>query len=457
MIELTWQEFDSLYNTETLHIVNDETKGDGIVFDEDTLTTSIHNVKLLTSWTHYTPFYNLVTADFTGLDVSSVTALAELFGSDLESIDVSNWDVSNVTNFQELFGSCYKLTSLDLSSWNVSSNATDISGMFMNCTGLTSLDLSGWDVSNVTDFNSLFRYCSNLTTLNLSGWDTSSAETSAYMFEGTSSLQNIIVGPNTNLSGIASEIPETIVVYNESDERLIVKGNERITRDLKVQGKVIVAGTISSNGSLVLTDADKTNTVTEDSTDVITSGAVYTALEDKIDVTEKGASNGVATLDATGRVPYSQLPESAMEYKGTWDASTNTPELKDGTGTNGDFYVVEVAGTVNFGTTAEPRNVTFYVNDRAIYDGTTQEWARLPAGEVRSVNGMSGDVTLTASNVDYDANTTVKQAIDAKQTTLTFDNAPTTGSSNPVTSDGIKTYVDTQIDTAITQVLNTGF
>ena len=50
-----------------------------------------------------------------------------------------------------------------------------------------------------------------------------------------------------------------------------------------------------------------------------------------------GKANGVATLDENGRIPYSQLPESAMEFKGTWDASTNSPTLVDGTGDTGDF------------------------------------------------------------------------------------------------------------------------
>ena len=31
-----------------------------------------------------------------------------------------------------------------------------------------------------------------------------------------------------------------------------------------------------------------------------------------------GSANGIATLDANGRIPYSQLPESAVEYKGGW-------------------------------------------------------------------------------------------------------------------------------------------
>lgn len=132
-------------------------------------------------------------------------------------------------------------------------------------------------------------------------------------------------------------------------------------------------------------------------------------------LSQKGAANGVATLDATGRVPYSQLPESAMEFKGEWNANTNTPHLQDGTGTNGDFYICSQGGTVNFGTVESPRNITFYVNDRAIYQGDVGQWKRLPASEVRTVNGQSGDVVLNGTNVNYsDANNspTLKAKID---------------------------------------------
>ena len=105
---------------------------------------------------------------------------------------------------------------------------------------------------------------------------------------------------------------------------------------------------------------------------------------------EKGAANGVATLVA-GRIPYTQLPESAMEYLGNWDASTNTPELTDGSGSTGDFYIVETGGTWN--------EITFYENDRIIYDGTKNKWRRLQAGTVYTVNNKSGNVELNAGNI----------------------------------------------------------
>ena len=110
----------------------------------------------------------------------------------------------------------------------------------------------------------------------------------------------------------------------------------------------------------------------------------------------RGTANGFATLDASGRIPYSQLPESAMEYKGQWNAETNTPTLADGTGTKGDFYIVSVAGTQNLGS----GNIQFFVNDRVIYDGSV--WSRLSAGDVKTVNSVlptNGNVTLTGENI----------------------------------------------------------
>lgn len=132
-----------------------------------------------------------------------------------------------------------------------------------------------------------------------------------------------------------------------------------------------------------------------------------------IKTSEKGSANGVATLDENGRVPYSQLPESAMEFLGQWDASTNTPQLADGTGTNGDFYIVSAGGTVNLGTEQNPHIVTFSINDRIVYEGDIAQWVRLPAGQVSSVNGQSGEVTLTANDIEYSTGVSIKAKIDA--------------------------------------------
>ena len=132
---------------------------------------------------------------------------------------------------------------------------------------------------------------------------------------------------------------------------------------------------------------------------------------------DRGVANGVASLDGGGRIPYSQLPESAMEYKGSWNASTNTPTLTNGVGTNGDFYIVSVGGTWG--------GTEFFANDRIIYDGTTQTWQRIGGGNVTSVAGKTGAVTLVkadvglenvdnTSDLDKPISTATQTALDAK-------------------------------------------
>ena len=112
---------------------------------------------------------------------------------------------------------------------------------------------------------------------------------------------------------------------------------------------------------------------------------------------EKGASNGYASLDSSGKVPISQLPSSIMEYKGMWNASTNTPTLANGTGDTGDVYICNVAGTVNFGA----GNITFAVGDYVVYSGTIWQRSSGAVGTVTSVAVTeTGDaLTITGSPV----------------------------------------------------------
>jgi hypothetical protein len=107
-----------------------------------------------------------------------------------------------------------------------------------------------------------------------------------------------------------------------------------------------------------------------------------------------GLANGVATLDSGGKIPASQLPSSVMEYKGVWNATTNTPTLADGTGDNGDVYLVNVAGSQNLGS----GTISFAVGDWVVYNGTI--WQKsLNSNAVASVFGRTG--TIVAQEGDY--------------------------------------------------------
>jgi hypothetical protein len=110
-------------------------------------------------------------------------------------------------------------------------------------------------------------------------------------------------------------------------------------------------------------------------------------------VANKGVANGYAALDATTRLPAAQLPLPAVEYKGTWNATTNSPTLANGVGNMGDMYRVSTAGT--------QLGVTVGVGDVVFYDGTT--WHRLGAAsattyQVRSEKGAAnGYASLDAT------------------------------------------------------------
>jgi len=117
-----------------------------------------------------------------------------------------------------------------------------------------------------------------------------------------------------------------------------------------------------------------------------------------IPLTQKAANNGVATLDGGGKVPSSQLPSTVMEYKGTWDASSNTPTLADGTGDAGDVYLCNVGGTQDLGS----GSIVFSAGDWVVYSGTVWEKS-INSNAVVSVNTQTGVVVLDLDDIENGA------------------------------------------------------
>lgn len=113
-------------------------------------------------------------------------------------------------------------------------------------------------------------------------------------------------------------------------------------------------------------------------------------------LSEKAQANGYASLDASGKIPESQLPDSvlgSLEYKGAWDASTDTPTLPTpSTSNNGWFYKVSVAGNY--------MGIDFHVGDWALSNGTS--WEHIHVSEtIADVFGRTGSVV--AIEADYAA------------------------------------------------------
>ena len=80
----------------------------------------------------------------------------------------------------------------------------------------------------------------------------------------------------------------------------------------------------------------------------------------------------------------------ALNYVGTWNASTNTPALASGVGTKGDYYQVSVAGTTTLNGISN-----WGVGDVVAFNGTT--WQRIEGGaDLNGVNlSASGSVIFS--------------------------------------------------------------
>ena len=170
-------------------------------------------------------------------------------------------------------------------------------------------------------------------------------------------------------------------------------------------GAATLTGYVKGNGTAAMTAAatipstDVTGLGTmaaQNSNNVAITGGTMSgvAITGYIPTTEKAQPLGVATLDAAGKVPTSQIPmQGDLNYQGTWNASTNTPTLTSSVGTKGYYYVVDVAGSTNLNGITD-----WQVGDWAIFNGSI--WQKVDNTDaVTSVNGQTGTVVLTTTNI----------------------------------------------------------
>jgi hypothetical protein len=103
------------------------------------------------------------------------------------------------------------------------------------------------------------------------------------------------------------------------------------------------------------------------------------------------AGDGIAISTAAGYIQISA--DGGTNYKGTWNAATNTPTLASSVGTKGFYYVVNVDGSTNLNGITD-----WKVSDWAIYNGTV--WQKVDNSEIiTSVFGRTG--VVTAVSTDY--------------------------------------------------------
>ena len=98
------------------------------------------------------------------------------YNSPIIDFDLRNADTSHVTNMQDMFQGCSVCKSMILDF--DTSNVTNMSYMFSDCLYVTSLDLSSFDMTNVANAECMFYRCEKLKTIYAGrGWNVNPEET----------------------------------------------------------------------------------------------------------------------------------------------------------------------------------------------------------------------------------------------------------------------------------------
>ena len=159
---------------------------------------------------------------------------------------------------------------------------------------------------------------------------------------------------------------------------------------------IATSATANSSDATLLARSNHTGTQA-----ISTVTGLQTALDNKLDDSQLGAVNGVAPLGADGKVPSANLPASGS-YSGTWNATTNTPTITNGSGTNGQFYIISVAGSTTIDGVS-----SWADGDQIRFNGTV--WQKIPnTNAITSVAGKTGAVTLVPTDVGVNIGTNVQ-------------------------------------------------
>jgi len=91
----------------------------------------------------------------------------------------------------------------------------------------------------------------------------------------------------------------------------------------------------------------------------------------------------------------------ALNYVGTWNASTNSPALASGVGTKGDYYVVSVAGS-----TSIDGQSLWGVGDWIVFNGTA--WQKVDGGSTTNVDSVVSVNNITSTSGNFVPSTSGK-------------------------------------------------
>lgn len=243
-----------------------------------------------------------------------------------------------------------------------------------------------------------------------------------------------------------------------------------------------LTGILRGNGSTVEVQVVD-NIPTEGSTNPVASGGTYTELSKKLNLSG-GAMSGTIAMGGnkvTGLAPgtnnndavnLEQMNEAinsaSANYKGGYASRAtllaiawqDTNPAAANFVTNNDYAYVESDEThdseawryiyVKAGSATGTWSAAYRINEAPL---STAQMAAIDSGItatlVTQIDTNTSDINGIKNGANINSFGAVENALNSKQNTLTFDSVPTANSTNPVTSGGIKTYVDTAVTNSI--------
>ena len=179
-------------------------------------------------------------------------------------------------------------------------------------------------------------------------------------------------------------------VDNTRDANKPISNDTQAALNLKANSSTVDAALAQK---LNITDANTALAAKSNASEVnaqlatkISAADAINAINLKLDANKVGALSGVASLDASGKIPTDQIP--AISFSSVKVLSSEAEMLALGNAVVGSVVI----------RTDENKNYVLAANDPSILTN----WKQLltPAPPVQSVNGLTGNVTLTKSLLD---------------------------------------------------------
>lgn len=221
-------------------------------------------------------------------------------------------------------------------------------------------------------------------------------------------------------------LPEA-VAYSLPTASASVLGGIKVGSGLAISNSVLSVGTLNQSTTGNAATSTKLQTArTISLTGKVTGSVSFDGSANAsitTAITGLGAANGIATLDSSGQVPSTQLPSYVDD-------------------------VLEYLNVAAFPATGETGKIYVETTGNTTYRWSGSGYVKITSGEVSSVAGKTGVVTLTKSdvglaNVDNTADSSKSVASAAKLTTArTINGVSFDGTSNITVADSTKAPLD---------------